>query len=53
MVAFWKELMSLNSSKTLKEVVRNLILQKGVKRKSNVEGSELMDCEGEEISEAE
>ena len=53
MVAFRKELMSSNSSKTLKEVIRNLIPPKGVKRKSNVEGSELMDCEGEEISEKE
>ena len=47
---FWKELMSQNFVKTLKEVIRNLILPKGVKRKANVEGSELLDCEGEEIS---
>ena len=53
MVAFLKELMSSNSSKTLKEVIRKLIPPKGVKTKSNVEGSELMDCEGEEISEEE
>lgn len=52
-VAFRKELMSSNSSKTLKEVIRKLIPPKGVKRKYNVEGSELMDCEGEEISEEE
>ena len=45
-----KELMSSNSSRTLKEVVRNLIPHKGVVRKSNVEGSELMDGEGDEIS---
>ena len=50
MVDFWKELMSQNSVKTLKEVIRNLIPPKGVKRKANVEGSELLDCEGEEIS---
>ena len=50
MVDFRKELMSQNSVKTLKEVVRNLIPPKGVKRKANVEGSELLDCEGEEIS---
>ena len=42
--------MSQNSAKTLKEVIRNLIPPKGVKRKANVEGSELLDCEGEEIS---
>ena len=42
--------MSQNFVKTLKEVIRNLILPKGVKRKANVEGSELLDCEGEEIS---
>ena len=50
MVDFRKELMSQNSVKTLKEVIRNLISSKGVKRKANIEGSELLDCEGEEIS---
>ena len=50
MVDFRKELMSQNSAKTLKEVIRNLIPSKGVKRKANVEGSKLLDCEGEEIS---
>ena len=50
MKTFRKELMSSNSSRTLKEVVRNLIPPKGVVRKSNVEGSELMDGEGDEIS---
>ena len=50
MVDFRKELMSRNSVKTLKvkEVIRNLIPPKGVKQKANVEGSELLDCEGEE-----
>ena len=50
MADFWKELMSQNFVKTLKEVTRNLIPSKGVKRKVNVEGSKLLDCEGEEIS---
>ena len=50
MVDFQKELMSQSSAKTLKEVIRNLILPKGVKRKANFEGSELVGCEGEEIS---
>ena len=50
MVDFWKELMSQKSVKTLKEVIRNLIPPKGVKRKANVQGSELLDCEVEEIS---
>ena len=36
--------------KTLKEVIRNLTLPRGVKRKPNVEGSELLYCEGEDIS---
>ena len=39
--------MSQYSVKTLKEVIRNLIQPKGVKRKANVEGSELLNCEGE------
>ena len=50
MVDFRKELKSQNSVKTLKGVIRSLILPKAVKRKPNVEGSELLDCEGEEIS---
>ena len=50
MIDFWKELMQQNFVKTYKEVIRNLIPPKGVKRKANVEGSELLDCEGEEIS---
>ena len=50
MVDFPKELMLQNSVKALKEVIRNLIPPKGVKWKVNFEGSELLDCEGEEIS---
>ena len=50
MVDFRKELMLQNSIKSRKEVIRNLIPPKAVKRKANVEGSELLDCEGEEIS---
>ena len=50
MVDFRKELISQNSVKTLKEVIRNIIPPKGVKQKANVEESELLDCEGEEIS---
>ena len=49
MIDFRKELMSQNSVKILKEVIRNLIPPKGVKRKAN-EGRELLDCEDEEIS---
>ena len=49
-VDFWKELMSQNYVKTLKEVIRNPMPPKEVKRKANVEGSELLYCEGEEIS---
>ena len=50
MVDFREKLMSQNSVKTVKEVIRNLIPPKGVKRKVHVEGSELLDCEGEKIS---
>ena len=42
MVDFRKELMSQNSVNTLKEVICNLIPPKGVKRKANTEGSELL-----------
>ena len=50
MVDIRKDLRSQNSVKTLKEVTRTLIPPKRVKQKANVEGSELLDCEGEEIS---
>ena len=50
MVDFQEELMSQNSVKTLKEVICNLIPPKVVKRKANVEGSEILDCEGEEVA---
>ena len=49
-VDFQKDLMSQNSAETLKEVICNLIPPNGVKRKANVEGSELLDCKGEETS---
>ena len=50
MVDFGKGLMPQNSLKTMKEVICNLIQPKGVKRKANIEGTELPDCDGEEIS---
>ena len=50
MVDFQKKSKLQNSAKALKEVIRNLIPPKGVKQKANIEGSELLDCEGEEIS---
>ena len=49
-VGFRKDLMLQNSVKTLKEVIRDLMPPKEAKRKANVEGSELLDCEDEEIS---
>ena len=49
MVDFRKELMSQNFVKTLEEIIRNLISPKGVKRKANIEGSELLSCERAEI----
>ena len=50
MVDFRKELMSQNSVKTLIEAICNLLPPKGIRRNANVEESELLDCEGEEIS---
>ena len=46
MVDFRKGLLSQNSTK----VIRNVIPPKVAKQKANVEGSKLLDCEGEEIS---
>ena len=49
MVKFRTELMTSRPAKTLKEVIRRLIPPKGVKRKGNDEGIDLLDCEEEEI----
>ena len=49
MVKFRTELMTSRPAKTLKEVIRKLIPPKGVKRKGNDEGIELLNCEEEEI----
>ena len=49
MVKFRTELMTSSPAKTLKEVILKLISPKGVKRKGNNEGIELLDCEEEEI----
>ena len=49
MAKFRTEVMSSHSEKTLKEVIRKLIPPKGVKRKENDKGIELVDCEEEEI----
>ena len=50
MIDLRKELMSQNSVKILKVVIRDLILPNEVKRKANVEGSEPLDCKDEKIS---
>ena len=50
LVDFRKELISQNPVKYLEKVIRNLILPKQVKQKANVEGKEILDCEGEKIS---
>ena len=49
MLYFQKDLMLPKPIKTLKEVVRKTIPQKGMNHKGNVEGSELLGCENEEI----
>ena len=49
MVKSRTELMTSRPAKTLKEVTQKLIPPKGVKRKGNDEGIELLDCEEEEI----
>ena len=41
--------MTSRPAKTLKKVIQKLIPPKGVKRKGNDEGIELLDCEEEEI----
>ena len=48
-VKFRTELMISHPGKILKEVIRKLIPPKGVKRKENDEGIELLDCGEEEI----
>ena len=49
MVKFREQLMNEYSAKTSREVVRKLIPPKGVKRKGSDEGTEILDCEEEEI----
>ena len=49
MVKFRTELLTSRPGKTLKKVIRKLIPPKGVKRKGNDEGIELLDCKEEEI----
>ena len=49
MMKFQKYLMLSKSIKALKEVVRKLMPPKGINRKENVEGSELLHCENEQI----
>ena len=49
MLYFQKDLMLPKPIKTLREFVRKTIPQKGMNRKGNVEGSELLGCENEEI----
>ena len=48
-VKFRTELTTSRPAKPFKEVIRKLIPPKGVKRKGNDEGIELLDCEEEEI----
>ena len=50
MVDFRTELMSQSSLKILKGVFRILIPPNGVRQKANVEGNELLDCEGGKIA---
>ena len=50
MVKFRNELMSSNPAKTLKEVIHKLIPPKGIKRKGNIEGSELLDWNDGELA---
>ena len=49
MVKYYKELMLSKPARTLKEVIQKLIPSKGIKRRANVEGSKLLECEGKEI----
>ena len=48
---FRNEMTAKPPPKTIKEVIRSLILPKGIKRSKNTEGSELLD--GDEIAEEE
>ena len=44
-----KTLMNQPCPKNLQELLKTITFPKGVKRKNNIEGSELYDCEGPEI----
>ena len=49
LVKFREEFMTSQPAKTLKEVIRKLIPPKGAKRKGNVEGIELLNCEDKDM----
>ena len=51
MKKFRQELMKEKSTKDLNVLLKSITPPKGIKRK-NVEGSELLDCEGEEINDS-
>ena len=50
MVSFREELMKEKSPKLLSELLKTITPPKGIKRKNGV-GTELLDCEGDEIEE--
>ena len=50
MVNYRSSLMNKKFSGSLNDVMRSLIPPKGVHRSSNVEGGELLDCDGEELA---
>ena len=49
MVRFRSQLVKERPIKTVRELLRRLIPPKGVHRSTNIEGIELLDCEGEEL----
>ena len=51
MIQFREELMKEKSTKDLEVLLKSITPPKGIRRK-NVEGAELLDCEGEEIEES-
>ena len=50
MIEFRKTLLKEDTPKTVKDLAKTNTFQKGIKRRGkNIEGSELFDCDGEEI----
>ena len=53
MLNFREKLMNEESPKTFKDMLKTITPPKGIKRRPNIEGVELLDCDGDELEDQE